>query len=68
MILVKENMFLSIHTEDVWLVPLIKFYMKGLLRLEPDQFFFLPYTNLYLFTLYIMAQDFITNISILMTE
>ena len=38
-------MFLRIHTEDVWLVPLIKFYMKDLFGLNPYQFFLLFCTN-----------------------
>ena len=42
MILVKEHMFLIIHTEDVWLVPLIKNYMKDLFGLDPEQLFFYP--------------------------
>ena len=48
--------------KGVWLVPLIKFYMKSLFRLVMDLFYPLFYTNQYLFTLYIMVQDFMTNI------
>ena len=39
-----------------------KIDMKGLFRLDPDKFFFLIYTNQYLFTLYIMVQTFTANI------
>ena len=45
MILGKEHMILSIHTEDVWVVPLIKFYTMALFGMEPDQLFIFSFTN-----------------------
>ena len=56
-------MFLSIHTVDVWLVPLIKIYMKYPFGLDPEQFFLLSYTKQYFFTLYIMVKNYYNNIN-----
>ena len=47
MILVKEHILLSIHTEGVCLMPLIKIYMKYIFGLDLDQFYLLSYTNQY---------------------
>ena len=40
----------------------VKFYMKALFVLVIELFYFLSSTNKYPFTLYIMVQDFMTNI------
>ena len=66
--LVKDHMFLSIHMEGVWLVPLIKFYMKSLFGLDPDMFYPSSYKNQYFLTLYIMVQNLMTNIYNILTE
>ena len=49
-------MFLRIHTEAMWLVPLIKFDTKALFGLETELLYLLSYTNQCLFTLYIMLK------------
>ena len=54
--------------EGVWLVPLIKFYIKNLFGLEIELLYVLSSTNQYLVTLYIMVQDFMKNIEHQITE
>ena len=39
-----------------------KFYTKCLFGMVTELFYLLSYTNQYLFTLYIMVQDFMTSI------
>ena len=48
--------------EGVWLVPLIKFYIKNLFGLEIELLYVLSSTNQYLVTLYVMVEDFMKNI------
>ena len=54
--------------EGVWLVPLVKFYIKNLFGLEIELLYVLSSTNQYLVTLYIMVQDFMKNIEHQITE
>ena len=55
-------MLLSIYTEGVWWVTFITFYMKAIFEINIELFYTLSYTNLYLFTFYIMVQIVITDI------
>ena len=58
MTLVKEHTFLSIHTEGVWLVPLINICTRDIFGLDLDLLYPLSYINQYFFTLYIIIQIF----------
>ena len=58
----KEHIIWIIHMEGACLVNLIKKSMKALFGLVIELFYHFLYTNKYFFTLYIIVQDFITNI------
>ena len=49
-------MFLKIHTEDVWLVPLIKIYTKALFGPYTNMYYLLSEINLSFFSWYIMVE------------
>ena len=53
----KEHRLLIIHTEGVWLVLLIKNFIKALFGMDPEVLYLLSYTNKYFFNLYIMVQN-----------